>query len=43
MTGTRSYQDAIPAKAGTHISVVRASDEWAPTCVGVVPIMGVVQ
>ncbi len=42
-SGTHRFQDAIPAKAGTHGAAVRASDEWTPTFVGVVPITGVAQ
>ncbi len=42
-SGTHRFQDAIPAKAGTHGSTVRAPDKWAPTFVGVVPITGVAQ
>ncbi len=42
-SGTRRFQDAMPVKAGTHAPTVRASDEWTPTSVGVVPITGVAQ
>jgi hypothetical protein len=26
---------SIPAKAGTHLSASRATEEWAPACAGV--------
>jgi hypothetical protein len=40
-SGTHRFQDAIPAKAGTHAPTVRASDEWTPTFVGVVSPKGI--